>query len=97
MAVKYKYIVYCYLSPEGRAAGPEGWKELFEKEDELAEKHGVSILSRGIPFGVSETWVTVYETDKNIEGLMEMITETGRNKYVEAARTVTVLPFQWDR
>ena len=95
--MKYKYIVYCTLSDEGRAAGPDGWKKIFEKEDEVAGKHGVKVLTRGIPYGVSETWVSVYESEKYVDNLGSMHQETGRNKYVEAARTVTVVPFPWDR
>lgn len=95
--MEYKYICYCSLSAEGQAAGPEGWKEVFDKEDEIAKEHGVTILSRGIPFGVDETWVTIYQSEKYIDSLMEMIGKTGRNKYVAAARTITVLPFPWER
>ena len=95
--MKYKYISYCYLNAEGQAAGPDGWKKLFDKEDEVAGKHGVTVLTRGIPYGVSETWVTVYESEKYIDNLGSMHQETGRNKYVESARTITVVPFLWDR
>ena len=92
MAGKYRYICYCDLSSEGLALSPEKWKEFFSKEDKLAEKHGVKIAFRGTPFGVSEDYVTVYETDKYIDDLTKMIIETGRGRYVEAARTVTVTP-----
>ena len=95
--MKYKYIVFCYLNAEGNAAGPDEWKKVFDKEDKIAEKHGVKVLTRGIPFGVAETWVTVYKSEKYIDNLMSMLQETGRGKYIEAARTITVLPFQWDR
>jgi hypothetical protein len=95
--MKYKYIVYCYLNAEGNAAGPDEWKKVFDKEDEIAGKHGVKVLTRGIPFGVAETWVTVYESEKYVDNLISMVQETGRGKYIEAARTITVLPFQWDR
>ena len=92
MAGKYKYICFCELSPKGNALSPEKWKEFFEKEDKLAEKHGVKIVFRGTPFGVSEDYVTVYKTDKNIDELMQMIMKSGRNEYVKSARTLTVTP-----
>ena len=95
MAGKYKYICYCDVSPEGRKLGIEGWyKEVFNKEDELAEKYGVKILFRGTPYGVSESYVTVYESDKPIDNLSKLISATGRSKYVESARTITVTPFE---
>ena len=97
MAGKFKFIVYCYLNAEGQALDQEGWKKFFAKEDELAGKYGVSILFRGIPYGVLESVVTVYESDKYIDNLSNLINETGRAKYVEAARTVTVLPPAWER
>jgi len=92
MAGKYTYICYCDLSPEGNAASTAEWKEFFAKEDELAEKHGVEVAVRGTPFGVSESYVTIYKTDMYLDGLMAMILETGRNKYVSSARTVPVTP-----
>jgi hypothetical protein len=92
MAGKYTYICYCDLSPEGNAASTDEWKKFLAKEDELAEKHGVEIVLRGTPFGVSAGYVTVYRTDKYIDDLMDMIMETGRSKYVSSARTVTVTP-----
>jgi len=95
MAGKYTYICYCDVSPEGNAASADELKEFFAKEDELAKKHGVEILVRGTPFGVSESYVTVYRTDKYIDDLMDMIQETGRNRYVSSARTVTVTPLRF--
>lgn len=92
MTGKYTYICFCDLSPEGNAASEDEWKELFAKEDKLAKKNGVEIVIRGTPFGVSESYVTVYKTDKYIDDLMAMIVETGRSKYVSSARTVTVTP-----
>ena len=89
---KYRYICYCDMSPEGNAATTEEWKKLFAKEDKLAEEHGIKIAFRGTPFGVSESYVTVYETDKYIDELIAMIQKTDRSKYVNAARTVTVTP-----
>ena len=90
MAGKFKFIVYMSPNAQGQALGQEGWKEIFAKEDELAEKYGVSVIFRGTPFGVSESFVTVYESDKYIDNLSALNTETGRNKYIVGARTVTV-------
>ena len=90
MAGKFKYIVYLYPNAQGQALGQEGWNKLHAKEDELAEKYGVSVLFRGTPYGVSESFVTVYESDKYIDNLSLLMVETGRNQYIEAARTVTV-------
>ena len=90
MAGKFKYIVYLYPNAQGQALGQEGWNKLFAKEDKLAEKHGVSVLFRGTPYGVSESFVTVYESDKYIDNLSSLHGETGRNQYLEAARTVIV-------
>ena len=90
MAGKFKYIVYLYPNAQGQALGSEGWDKLFAKEDELAEKYGITILFRGTPYGVSESFVTVYESDKYIDNLSSFNMETGRNQYIAAARTVTV-------
>ena len=90
MAGKFKYIVYLYPNAQGQALGSEGWDKLFAKEDKLAEKYGISILFRGTPFGLSESFVTVYESDKYIDNLSSLVRETGRNQYIAAARTVTV-------
>lgn len=93
MAGKFKFIVYLHPNAQGQALGSEGWNKIFAKEDELAEKYGVSVLFRGSPYGVSESLVTVYESDKYIDNLASFIGETGRGRYIAAARTVTVLPF----
>ena len=69
----------------------------FDKEDEIAKKHGVTVLTRGIPYGVNETWVSVYESEKYIDNLMGLHQESGRGKYIDSARTITVVPFPWDR
>jgi hypothetical protein len=95
MAGKYKYIVFCDLAPEGRTLGEQGWQKFFKNEDELAKKHGVEVILRGTPCGVSESYVTIYSTDKPIDGLMKLINESERGKYVQAARTITVTPFVW--
>ncbi len=65
-------------------------EQTFRKEDELAEKYEISVLFRGTPYGVSESFVTVYESDKYIDNYSSLMAETGRNQYIEAARTVTV-------
>ncbi len=90
MAGKFMYIVYLYPNAQGQALGSEGWDKIFAKEDELAEKYGITVLFRGTPYGVSESFVTVYESDKYIDNLALLMVETGRNQYIEAARTVTV-------
>ena len=38
---------------------------------ELCEEHGVKLLRWGLPFGVAEDHVYVYETDLPIAGFME--------------------------
>ena len=96
MVGKYKYICYCDLSPEGSALGPDGWKKYFAKEDKLTKERGIDVLIRGTPFGVSESYVTVYETDKYIDELIYTIRDAGRGQYVASARTITVAPFSWD-
>jgi hypothetical protein len=95
MTGKYQYIVFCEVNAEGNKVGEEAWKNLFANEDKLAKKHQVEIMFRGTPYGVSESYVTVYSTDKPIDGLMKLIVESGRSKYVDAARTVIVSPLVW--
>jgi hypothetical protein len=95
MTGKYQYIVFCDVNAEGNKAGEEAWKNLFANEDKLAKKHQVEIMFRGTPYGVSVSYVTVYSTDKPIDGLMKLIVESGRSKYVDAARTVIVSPLIW--
>ena len=90
MAGKFKYIVYLNPNAQGQALGSEGWDKIFAKEDELAEKYGITVLFRGTPYGVSESFVTVYESDKYIDNLSSLNRETGRNQHIAAARTVTV-------
>lgn len=93
---KYKYLCYCDVSAEGRTLGEEDWKKFFDNEDELAKKHNVKILFRGTPYGTSESYMTVYSTDKPVDELAKLITESGRGKYVQSARTITVVPFVWE-
>ena len=92
---KFKYICYWYISPEGRALGMDDWKKYFAKEEALAKKNGVSILFRGIPYGVSDSLVTVYESEKFIDNLQKVVLDPslGRSKYVEASNTIVVNPF----
>jgi len=91
MAGKFKFIVYIDPNEKGQALDQEGWNKIFAKEDKLAKQYGVNVLFRGTPYGVSESWVTVYESDKYIDNLASLIQETGRNQYIAAARTVTVV------
>jgi len=95
MGGKYKYICYCDLSPEGNKVDQEGWKKYFEKEDKLLKENEIKAVFRGVPFGVSESYVTVYESDKYIDDLISVLQEAGRGDYVQAARTITVTPFAW--
>jgi len=95
MTGKYEYIVLCEVNAEGNVLDEKGWTKFFENEDKLAKKHEIEIMFRGTPYGVLESYVTVYRTDKPIDGLMKLIMESGRQKYVIAARTITVSPFVW--
>ncbi len=74
MAGKFKFIVYLTPNAQGQALGQEGWKEFHAKEDELAEKYGVSVLFRGSQFGVSESGFTLYVSDKYIVNLSALHT-----------------------
>jgi len=91
---KFKYICFWSLTPAGMTLGTEGWRKYFAKEEALAKKKGVTILLRGIPYGVSESLVTVYESEKFIDNLQELVfaPELGLSKYVEASRTIVVNP-----
>jgi len=93
---KYRYIVLQDFTVEGNALDEKGWKAYFSKEDEAAKKHGVKILFRGIPYGVSQSFVTVYETEKYLDQLYKMFMEIGRSKIIAAANTITVTPVPWE-
>ncbi|MCW4019923.1 MAG: hypothetical protein NWF14_01650 [Candidatus Bathyarchaeota archaeon] len=92
--MKYKYIVYCMLTPEGQKLSMDQWRKYFAKEDEIAKKHEIKVLFRGTVYGVIESYVSVYETEKPIDALSQVYQEAGRSQYVSAARTNTVVSLE---
>lgn len=91
---KYKYLCFCELTPEGQNQTRDQWKEYFDKEDEIAKKHGIDVLFRGAAYGVLESVLSVYETEKPIDALSQVYQEAGRGQYVAAARTLTIVPLE---
>ncbi|MBM3292179.1 hypothetical protein FJY84_05830 [Candidatus Bathyarchaeota archaeon] len=90
--MKYHYIVYWQINDAGNALTSDGWKEYLAKQDEVTKKHGFKLVMRGVPYGVIESIVEVYESEKTLDALRVAYSEAGRGKIVSAANTITVLP-----
>ena len=64
--MKYGYIVYGNLKPEWLPLAEDLKKEM-ERVKEDAEKHGFKMKYWGHPYGVSETIVVVYKSEKGLD------------------------------
>jgi hypothetical protein len=91
---KYKYLCYCELTPEGQKLDMDQWAKYFAKEDRIAKEQGIEVLFRGASYGVIESVLSVYETEKPIEVLAAVFQEAERDQYVSASRTITIVPFE---
>jgi len=59
----YIYTVYMKWKAQAKEKGPEFFMETwFPQHDEVCSKYGVKLLRWGLPMGVTEDHVYIYET-----------------------------------
>jgi len=64
--MKYGFIAYGNLKPELRKK-PMNMIHLIMKDvEKIAKKHEIEIKMYGVPYGVSEDFVAIYESDKGL-------------------------------
>ena len=86
--MKYGYIVYGNLKPEWMPS-TEGLKKEMERVKKEAEKKGFNVKYWGHPYGVSESIVVVYKSEKGLEAYSNL----GINNPYTGARTdLVVIP-----
>ncbi len=59
----YVYTVYVKWSQQAKNKGPEFFMEdWFPRHDQICKEYGVKLLRWGLPMGVTEDHVYIYET-----------------------------------
>jgi hypothetical protein len=64
--MKYGYIAFGKLKPDIMGGGPESINKAMAELIKVAEKHDVMVKTYGYPFGVSENFVVVYASEKDL-------------------------------
>jgi hypothetical protein len=64
--MKYGFISFGKLRPDIMGGGPESINKAMDALIKIAEKHEIMIKTYGFPYGVSENFVVVYESEKEL-------------------------------
>lgn len=64
--MKYGFIAYGNLKPEFNKKPIKEIHEVMKKVKKVAQGHDIEIKMYGVPYGVSEDFVVVYESDKGL-------------------------------
>ena len=87
--MKFGYISYGKSTPAFQALTPEERKKEFEKIGKEAEKVALKILFWGHPFGVSESIVVVYESEKGLDTYFGMVLQA---PWTDSRTNIVVIP-----
>ena len=90
--MKFGYISYGKWTPAFQALTPEERDKEYDRIERDAEKHGLTLLMRGYPFGVSESLVFVYESDKGLENFMEFLMAVELPIMTDTRTNMVVIP-----
>ena len=91
-----RYITFVELTPEFLQLPMEDRKNYVPKWSKIASKHGVKVIFWGLPMGVKENVVCVFETQNNNETFFKFQREwlglgtPEAGKYVKNTRTISV-------
>ena len=65
-SMKYGFIAYGNLKSEFNKKPLDEIHTVMKDVEKIAKKHDIEIKMYGIPYGVSEDFVVVYESDKGL-------------------------------
>ena len=71
--MKFGYICYGKWTPAFQVLTPEERNREFERVSKEAEKLGLKMLFWGHPFGVSESIVCVFESEKGLDTFFKFL------------------------
>jgi hypothetical protein len=86
--VKYGYITFCNLA-EGMTL--EKLPKEMDRVKSEAEKYGIKLLFWGHPYGVSEGFSAVYESEKGLDNFFKFSMEVER-PYTACRTNMVVIP-----
>lgn len=64
--MKYGFIAYGNLKPEFNKKPLREIHQVMKDIENIANKHDIRIKMYGLPYGVSENFVVIYESDKGL-------------------------------
>lgn len=64
--MRYGFIAYGNLKPVYQKKPFEEIHNIMNEVKKVAKKHEINVLMYGIPYGVSEDFVVIYESDKGL-------------------------------
>lgn len=64
--MRYGFITYGNLRPEYQKKPFEEIHKMMQEVKKIADKYDIDVKMYGIPYGVSEDFVVVYESDKGL-------------------------------
>lgn len=73
--MKHGFITYGNLKPEFKQKSLNEIHKVMEEVKKIAEKHNIEIKMYGLPYGVSEDFVVVYESEKGLDNYYNFGTE----------------------
>ena len=73
--MKHGFIVYGNLKPEYNKKPLDEIHQVMKEVKKVAEKHEIEIKMYGLPYGVSENFVVVYESEKDLVNYYNFGTE----------------------
>lgn len=73
--MKHGFIVYGNLKPEFNQKPLDEIHQVMKEVKKVAEKHEIEIKMYGLPYGVSEDFVVVYESEKGFANYYNFGTE----------------------
>jgi hypothetical protein len=91
-----KYITFCELTDEFLRLSFEERRSYIPRWTNIAKKHGIKVLFWGMPMGVTEHIVCVFETVDDVEAFIRFEREwlglgtPEAGKFINRLRTITV-------
>jgi hypothetical protein len=73
--MKYGFIAYGNLKPEYNKKPIKEIHQVMKTVQQVAQKHEIEIKMYGVPYGVSEDFVVVYESNKGLVNYYNFGTE----------------------
>ena len=64
--MRHGFIAYGNLKPEFITKPLDEIHKVMKEVEKIAEKHDIEIKMYGLPYGVSEDFVVVYESEKGL-------------------------------